>query len=108
MSKGRDLPKFEILSYFYNSDGKELGACQELHTIKSYDGNKAITSLPCFPVIYSKNFRGMKPRDFFIERGRYVELTRKPDVAHNRYYGLTLAMDELREEIRPTWNNASY
>ena len=108
-SKGRDLPKFEILSYFYSSDGKELGACQQLHTIKSYDGNKAITSLPCFPIIYSKNSRGMKPRDFFIERGRrYIELTRKPEVAHKRYNGLTLAMDELREEVRPILNDASY
>lgn len=102
-SRGRDLPKFEILSYFYNFDGKELGAYQQLHTIKSYDGNKAITSLPCCPIVYSKNPRGMKPRDFFIERGRrYIELTRKPDVAHKRYNGLALAMDGLREEVRPT------
>ena len=101
-SNARDLPKFEILSYFYNSDGKELGACQQLHTIKSYDGNKVITSLPCFPIIYSKNSQGIKPRDFFIERGkRYIELTRKPDIVHKRYDGLTLAMDELREEVRP-------
>lgn len=108
-SQGRDLPKFEILSYFYNSDGKELGACQQVHTIKSYDGNKAITSLPCFPIIYSKNSRGMKPRDFFVERGRrYIELTRKTDIVHKQYNGLTLAMDNLREEVRPTSNVASY
>lgn len=108
-SNGRDLPKFEILSYFYNSDGKELGACQQLHTIKSYDGNKAITSLPCFPIIYSKNSHGMKPRDFFVERGRrFIELTRKTDVVHKRYDGLTLAMDELREEVRPTLNSTNH
>lgn len=99
-SNGRDLPKFEILSYMYDYDGKELGACQELHIIKSYDGKKAITSLPCFPIIYSKTSRGLKPRDFFIERGRrFIELTRKTDVVHKRYDGLTLAMDELREEV---------
>ena len=106
-SDGRDVPKFEILSYFYNSDGKELGACQQLHTIKAYDGNKVITSLPCFPIIYSKNSRGLEPRDFFIERGkRYIELTRKTDIVHKRYDGLTLAMDELREEVRPILNDA--
>ncbi len=106
-SNARDLPKFEILSYYYNYDGKELGACQELHTIKAYDGNKVITSLPCFPIIYSKNSQGIKPRDFFIERGkRYIELTRKTDIVHKRYDGLTLAMDELREEVRPILSDA--
>lgn len=104
-STSKDLPKFEILSFFYDFDGKELGACQESHTIKSYDGLKAITSLPCFPIIYSKNSRGLKPRDFFVERGRrFIELARRMDVVHKRYDGLTLAMDGLREEVRPIPN----
>ena len=104
-SNGRDVPKFEILSYFYDFDGKELGACQQVHTIKSYDGKKAITSLPCYPIIYSKNLRKLKPRDFFIERGRrFIDLTRKSDVVHKRYDGLTLVMDEIREEVRKTLN----
>ena len=101
-SNGRDLPKFEILSYMYSYDGKELGACQRWHTIKSYDGKKVIASLPCFPIIYSKTSRGLKPRDLFTERGRrYIDLTRKTDVVHKRYDGLTLA-DDLREEVGPT------
>ena len=101
MSIESGVPKFEILSYFYGFDGKELGACQQLHTIKSYDGNKAITSLPCFPIIYSKHSRGVDLRDFFIGRGkRFLELTRQAEVVHKRYNGLTLAMDELREEVR--------
>ena len=95
-----EIPKFEILSYFYGFDGKELGVCQQLHTIKSYDGKKAITSLPCFPIIYSKHSRGVDLRDFFIGRGkRFLELTRQAEVVHKRYNGLTLAMDELREEV---------
>ena len=98
---GREVPKFDILSFYYGFDGKELGACQQLHTIKSYDGNKAIISLPCFPINYSKQSRGLKPRDFFVERGkRFLELTRNADVVHKRYNGLTLAVDELREEVR--------
>ena len=101
MSNGREVPKFDILTYSYEFDGKELGACQQLHTVKSYDGLKSITSLPCFPIIYSKQSRRLKPREFFIERGkRFVELTRNKDVVHKRYNGLTLAMDELREEVR--------
>lgn len=82
-------------------DGKEPGACQQLHTTKSYDGNKAITSLPCFPIKYTKHSRGVGLRDFFIGRGkRFLELTRQAEVVHKRYNILTLAMDELREEVR--------
>ena len=100
-SNARDLPKFEILSYSYGYDGKELGVCQEMHTIKSYDGYKAIASLPCIPIIYSRNAKGLKSRDFFVGRGRrFIELTHDTDVVHKRYNGRTLAMDELREEVR--------
>lgn len=100
-SSGREVPKFEILSYYYDFDGTDFGACSQLHTIKSYDGNKAITALPCFPIIYSKHSHGLNSRDFFIGRGkRYVELTRTTEVVHKRYNGLTQAMDELREEVR--------
>ena len=105
MSSGREVPKFDILTYSYEFDGKELGACQQLHTIKAYDGLKAITSLPCFPIIYSKYSRRLKPREFFIERGkRFLELTRSTDIVHKRYNGLTLAMDQLREEVRQPLN----
>ena len=105
MSNGREVPKFDILTYSYEFDGKELGACQQVHTIKSYDGNKAITSLPCFPVIFSKHSRRLKPREFFIQRGkRFLELTRNTEIVHKRYNGLTLAMDALREEVRKTMN----
>ena len=105
-SNGREMPKFEILTYSYEFDGKEFGACQQVYTIKYYDGLKAIPSLPCFPIIYSKHSRRLKPRDFFIERGkRFLELTRDTEVVHKRYNGLTFAMDELREEVRHTTNS---
>ena len=98
---GKEVPTFDILSYFYDFDGTDFGACSQIHTIKSYDGNKAITSLPCFPIIYSKHSNSVKPRDFFIGRGkRFVELIRKTEVVHKRYSGLTQAMDGLREEVR--------
>jgi len=101
-SNGRDLPKFEILSYYYNSDGRFVGACEELIKIKWYDGNKAITSLPCYPIIYAK-----KSRDFFIERGkRLIDLARRTDVVHKRYDGLTVAVDEIREEVRHPLNTS--
>lgn len=74
-----------------------------MHTIKPYDGNKAIISLPCFPIIYLKHSHGLRPRDLLIERGkRFVELTRQTEVVHKRYNGLTQGMDELRQEVRWT------
>ena len=103
LSSGKEVPKFDILSYFYDFDGTDFGACSQMHTIKSYDGNKAITSLPCFPLIYSKHYNSLKPRDFFIGRGkRFVELIRRTEVVHKRYNGLTQAMDGLREEVTQT------
>ena len=108
-SSGREVPKFDILSCVYGFDGKELGACQHVHTIKSYDGNRAIMSLPCFPIHYSKQSRSLKSRDFFVKRGRrFLELTRNPKVVHKRYDGLTLAIDEIREEVSEVLNQLSY
>lgn len=102
----RDLPKFEILSYSYDSDGKDLGACQVIHTIKAYKGNKAITSLPCYPIIYLKNIHGLNPRGFFIQRGKhYMKLARATDTVHKRYDGMTVVTDDLREEVRQTLIN---
>ena len=99
----KDLPKFEILAHTYESDGKVLGMCQLMFTIKRYEGKKAITSLPCYPISYASDLSGLSPRDFFIARGkRYVELTRSDHTVHKRYDGLTLFMhddEELREEV---------
>lgn len=101
-SNGRDLPKFEILSYFYDSDGNFIGACEQLFKIKWYDGNKAITSLECYPIIYAK-----KSRDFVIERGKqFIDLARRTDVVHKRYDGLTLAAGEITEEVRHPLNTS--
>ena len=99
----KDLPKFEILAHTYESDGKVLGMCQQIFTIKRYEGSKAITSLPCYPISYAADSDGLGPRDFFIARGkRYMELARSDRTVHKRYSGLTLFMDdkeELREEV---------
>ena len=99
----KDLPKFEILAHTYESDGKVLGMCQQMFTIKRYEGNKAVTSLPCYPISYATDLNGLSPRDFFIARGkRYMELARSNQTVHKRYDGLTLFMDddeELREEV---------
>ena len=107
----KDLPKFEVLAHTYESDGKVLGMRQQIFTIKRYEGSKAVTSLPCYPISYAtflntqSNMQSntQSPRDFFIARGkRYMELARSDRTVHKRYDGLTLFMDndeELREEV---------
>lgn len=99
----KDIPKFEILAHTYESDGKVLGMCQQMFTIKRYEGSKAITSLPCYPISYATVSNGLSPRDFFIARGkRYMELARSDHTVHKRYEALTLFMygdEELREEV---------
>lgn len=99
----KDLPKFEILAHTYESDGKVLGMCQQMFTIKRYEGSKAVTSLPCYPISFATDLNGLSPRDFFIARGkRYMELARSDHTVHKRYDGLTLFMDneeEIREEV---------
>ena len=99
----KDLPKFEVIAHTYGSDGKVLGMYQYLFTIKSYEGSKVITSLPCYPMSYATDLNGLSARDFFVARGkRYMELARSDRTVHKRYDGLTLFMDndeELREEV---------
>lgn len=102
--KDRGIPKFKILTHFYDYDGKDLGECQRLLTTKWYDGVKSITSLPYYPVNYAKVQGAAKPRDYFIQRGRrFIELIGGHNVVHKRYNGLTLAMDGFREEVRQRW-----
>ena len=104
----KDLPKFEILAHTYESDGKVLGMCQQIFTIKRYEGRKAVTSLPCYPISHATDLNGLSPRDFFIARGkRFMELARSDHTVHKRYDGLTLFMDddeELREEVMRDWS----
>ena len=102
-SEGKDQPTFEISTYFYSSDGSILGMCQGHFLIKSYKGTKAITTLPCYPIVYAKVPRGLKPREFFVNRGRrFLELTRSNYTVHKRYDGLTLSIDDnqIREQAR--------
>ena len=99
----KDALKFEILTHTYETDGKVLGMCQSIFTIKKYEGSKAITSLPRYPISYATDSNGLSPRDFFIARGeRYFDLARSDHTVHKRYDGLTLFMDgheELKEEV---------
>ena len=99
-SNAQDVPRFDLLTCYYYSNGKDFGLVQQAISIRQYDGLKTITSLPCYPLQYAKTLRTPRTGDFFVERGkRFMELTWNHKMVHKRYQGLSLAMDDLREEV---------
>jgi hypothetical protein len=101
----RERIEFTIAAVYYDTDGDNL--IQDLRTfeIERYDGLKEVTLLPCYPLHFVKSTDSMTARENFIKRGkRFLELTRRSEVVHKRYEGLTLFVKELevpnKEEIR--------
>ena len=108
-ANSRDLVTFCVQCFHYNTDGKDIGPVQKTFIIKRYDGVKLVTSLPCYPIQFSKTGDGDSARASFIERGkRFKDLIRKSEVVHKRYEGLTLSVpdlagtgkEDIREEVR--------
>ena len=93
---------FTINSFCYGFDGKHLGEVQRIFEIEKYDDPKPVTSLPVYPVQFSGIEDGDLKHEDFIRRGKkFVELTKdKSAVVHKRYHGLTMGLEELREEVR--------
>jgi len=80
----------------FEFDGQQYGPVQQIFTIRKYDGEKQITSLPIYPLSFSLDRD--KIRERLIERGRfYLELSRVEHATHKHYMGLTL--DEPHEEV---------
>lgn len=97
-----DSTTFNISSFCYGFDGKHLGIVQSVFEIKKYDDVKPVTSLPVYPIQYSGVKDGDRKREDFIRRGKkFVALTKdRSSVVHKRYHGLTMDLEELREEVR--------
>ena len=105
----RDPIIFTIQCFHYDTDGKNIGPTQKIFHMKKYDGVKPVTSLPCYPVQFSKIIDNDSARAGFIARGkRFMQLINNSEVVHRRYEGLTLSIPELaesgkedmREEVR--------
>lgn len=76
-------------------DGQQYGPVQKSFVIRKYDGEKAITSLPIYPLAFAPNHDQIRER--LVKRGNlYLELSRVGSAEHRHYSGLTL--DELHEE----------
>lgn len=97
-----DSVTFIISCFYYTSNGERLGTLLHDFQIKSYNNSKLVTSLPVFPVRFAHAKSGNLVRADFVRRGRrYIELAgSKVEVVHKTYSGLTLNLEQLREEVR--------
>lgn len=87
---------FIVQCVSFEFDGTQYGPVPKIFMIRKYDGEKAITSLPIYPLAFAPNEKQIRER--LIERGNfYLQLCRVDHAAHKHYSGLTL--DEPHEEI---------
>ncbi len=100
--EAKDPMTFEISCFCYGFNGKHLGMVQRVLEIKRYDDQKPVTSLPVYPIQFSGTEEEDLNREDFVRRGKkFVELTKdRSSVVHKRYRGLTMDLEELREEAR--------
>jgi hypothetical protein len=99
-----DIVTFKISCFCYQSDGRRLRPVQHIFHIPKYDQVRRITSLPYYPVQFLKSAEGVYDREYFVSRGRrFIDLVHNTtDVVHKRYDGLTVDLEQLREEV---WDN---
>ena len=97
---------FTINCFCFGFDGKHLAPVQRFFDIEPYEDSKPVTSLPVYPVGNSGTDEGDLNREDFILRGKqFIELTKDENsVVHRRYHGLSMGLEQLREEVRE-WTN---
>ena len=100
---------FTINCFCFGFDGKHLGPVQRFFDIEPYEDTKPVTSLPVYPVEISRADDGDLNRDNFIIRGKkFIELTKdESSVVHRSYHGLSMGLEQLREEVRKWTNSCS-
>ena len=93
---------FTINCFCFGFDGKHLGPVQRFFDIEPYEDVKPVNSLPVYPIAFSGRDDGDLNREDFISRGKkFVELTKDENsVVHKRYHGLSMGLEQLREEVR--------
>lgn len=89
---------FCLHCYSLDFDGKQYGPRHTFFTIRRYEGEKDVTSLPCFPLKCDPAAKDL--REMLLKRGaEFIELSR-PDNAkyrHKAYIGLTI--DKEPEQV---------
>lgn len=77
---------FAVWCYYIDFDGKSFGAVRHVHRIRSFEGERDITSLPCYPFRFVENHRDYRRK--LRELGeKYQECL---SLKHLSYTGSTL------------------
>ena len=86
---------FSIWSYYIDFDGKSFGAVRHVHRIRSFEGERDITSLPCYPFRYVENHEAYRRK--LQELGKkYQEYL---SLKHLSYTGSTLICNPTGDRI---------
>ena len=86
---------FAIRSYYIDFDGKSFGAVRHVHRIRSFEGERDITSLPCYPFRYVENY-GAYRRNLQELGKKYQEYL---SLKHLSYTGSTLICNPVGDRI---------
>jgi hypothetical protein len=94
-AKGYKLD-FQVDCVYLDFDGHLYAPGYKRSVIRKYEGEKAITSLPIFPIAFTPN--PVKLRKRLTARGdRWLQLTRPDSSTHKHYTGLTLDLPQAYE-----------
>lgn len=89
---------FAIWCYYIDFDGKSFGAVRDVHRIRSFEGERDITSLSCYPFRYVENHGAYRRK--LQELGRkYQEYL---SLKHLSYTGSTLICTPVGDRIDDT------
>ena len=102
-AEANDHTIFTISCFRYGFNGRHLGPIQRIFDIQKYDDPKPITSLPVYPVEFSgiEDDGDLKREDLVLRGRKFVQLTKdESSVVHKRYQGLSVNLEQLREEVR--------
>ena len=86
---------FAVWCYYIDFDGKSFGAVRHVHRIRSFEGERDITSLPCYPFRFVENHRDYRRK--LTELGeKYQECL---SLKHLSYTGSTLICNPTGDKM---------
>ena len=89
---------FAVWCYYIDFDGKSFGAVRHVHRIRPFEGERDITSLPCYPLRFKEN-HGDYRRKLKSLGEKYQEYL---SLKHLSYTGSTLICNPTGDRIDDT------
>lgn len=90
---------FFIQCYHLEFNGTHYGPKDTHFTIRRYDGEREIITLPCFPLACDPNQDNVR-RDLLARGKQFADLSSTPDrYAHRYYSGLAINVDQHQEQV---------